>query len=206
MAERILINDSYYKELYITKTDEYGNEVPVDLSKFNECFVAFKPSRETPDEQAYLIKKLTITKPKDGVIPIYLTPEETQLLPLANFNSDIPFIYMFVKVGSTATGENMEVGAYKVKTDYSGLQYYSKVDTSLNDLGKIDWISGYVFDCGPLCERSIYVIDVAGGVPLVTDLGYLKNPNYEIIDLGALTEPSTTIIDLGEIERGGCRV
>jgi hypothetical protein len=47
MAEKILINDSYYKELYITKTDEFGNEVPVDLTKFNECFVAFKKDRNT---------------------------------------------------------------------------------------------------------------------------------------------------------------
>ena len=123
MAEKILINDSYYKELYVTKKDEFGNEVPVDLTKFNECFVAFKPDRATSDEHSYLIKRLKITRPKDGVIPIYLTPEETKLLPLANFNSKIPFIYMFVKVGSTATGENMEVGAYKVKTDLSRLQY-----------------------------------------------------------------------------------
>ena len=205
MAEKIKITNSYYKELFISKTDQYGNEKPIDLSKYNDCYVVFKKDRNTLDEDAYLIKKISPDSAVTGVLPIYLTPEETKLLPLTSFESDIPYFYMFVQVGSSATGENMEVGAYKVKTEYAGLRYYTKVDTDLSDLGPITGFVGYTFDCGRLCQPAVYILDLSGGAPVVTDCGRLTNYEYMIIDLGNIEDEAVETYDLSKFT-GVCDV
>jgi len=205
VAEKIKITNSYYKELYISKTDQYGNEKPIDLSKYNDCYVIFKKNRLVPDEEAYLIKKIYPDDSNIGVIPIYLTPEETKMLPLTSFDGDLPYFYMFVQIGSTATGETMEVGEYKVKTEYAGLRYYTKVDTDLSDLGPITGYVGYVFDCGRLCEPAVYVLDLSGGKPIVTDCGKLTNYEYTIIDLGPISKEPIEIYDLSKFT-GVCDV
>jgi hypothetical protein len=201
MAEKIKITNSYFKELYVSKTNDYGVETPVDLTKYDDCYVVFKKDRNVPDEEAYYIKKIEPDLKKKGTIPIYLSPEETTLLPLTG--PDLPYIYMFVHLGSTATGENIEIDFFKVKTEYAGLRYYTKVDTSLNDLGHIKGYVGFVFDCGELCEPPVYVIDVAGGAPIVFDCGKAPSMEYEIIDLGSITSPVIDIYDLYEF-KGYC--
>jgi len=110
---------------------------------------------------------------------------------------------MFVQLGSTATGENIEIDSFKVKTEYAGLRYYTQVDTSLNDLGNIKGFVGYVFDCGRLCEPPLYVVDVSGGAPIVTDCGKAPTYEYEIIDLGSITSPIDDIYDLPQF-KGYC--
>jgi len=202
MAEKIRITNSYYKELFVSKTNEYGVEEPVDLTKYDDCYVVFKKDRNTPDEESYLIKKIEPDLSKPGIISIYLTPEETMLLPLTSYE-ELPYFYMFIHLGSTATGENIEIDFFKVKTEYAGLRHYTKIDTSLDDLGSITGFVGYVFDCGRLCEPPVYVVDVAGGAPIVTDCGKLPAYEYEIIDLGKITSPIDNIYDLPQF-KGHC--
>ena len=200
MAEKIKITNSYHKELFISKTNEYGIEEPIDLTKYDECYLVIKKNRETLDEDAYLIKKINPDLDNPGTISIYLSPEETQLLPLTG--SELPYFYMFIHLGSTATGENTEIDFFKVKTEYAGLRHYSKIDTSLSDLGNIKGFVGYSFDCGSVCEQAVYVFDVAGGAPIVTDCGKVPAMEYSIIDLGNIKDVILDRYDLSQFK--GC--
>ncbi len=201
MAERILIGDSYQKDLYLTTTDEYGTEEPLDLKIYNDCYLAIKKNRTTSDAESYLLKRIEPSKDREGSILIYLSPEETLLLPETSMGT-LPNLWMFIQLGSTATGETKEIGAYKVKTIPAGIQYYTKQDTSLDDLGSLLGYVGFSFDCGSLCQPTIVSIDLAGGEPYLTDCGYLvTDGQYDILDLGALTEPALEIYDLDYLKR-----
>lgn len=199
MAEIIDITNSYYKELALSKTDMYGNEIPMDLSIYDEAFVCIKRDRFQPDEEAYLIKPVTINE-TSSTLGIYLSPEETAQLPLTG-TDDVDKLQMFVTIGSTGTGETIEVGAYRVKTRYAGLRHYSKPDRSLGDMGCIKDRVVFTYDCGRLCDRAMIVEDLSGGMPIVTDCGYLKEGNYEIVDCGYLVDVADETIDLGQTER-----
>ena len=201
MAEKIKLTNSYFKELYVTTTDAYGFETPIDLKKYDECYVVFKKDRNTLDEDAYFIKQIQPDLSKPGSIPIYLTPEETNFLPLTS--QKLPYFYMFIHLGSTATGENTEIDFFKIKTEYAGLRHYSEVDTSLDDLGNIKGYVGFIFDCGRVCDSPIYVVDVAGGAPIVTDCGKAPAGEYEIINLGGITTAIDDIYDLPQF-KGYC--
>jgi hypothetical protein len=201
MAEKIKITNSYFKEMYISKTNDYGVESQVDLKKYDDCYVVFKKDRNTLDEDSFLIKKISPDLNKPGVIPIYLSPEETMVLPLTDVN--LPYFYMFVNLGSTATGENIEIDYFKVKTEYAGLRHYTRVDTTLDDLGNIKGFVGYTFDCGPVCNAPVFVVDISGGAPLVFDCGIAPAPEYFIVDLGPITSEADTTYNLTEY-RGGC--
>jgi len=201
MAEKIKIYNSYYKELKVSETNEYEIEVPVDLTKYNDCFLVFKENRNVLDKDAFFIKRIKINNPKKGIVPIYMSPEETSMLPLCDFK--LPYFYMYIHLGSTATGENIEINYFKVKTEYAGLRHYAKIDTSLNDLGSIKGFVGFTFDCGRICEPPVYVVDVAGGAPIVTDCGKAPANEYEIINLGAITSPIDAIYDLAQF-KGYC--
>lgn len=189
MAEKIKLYNSYYKEINLYVTDIYGNDVPVDLSIYNDNYVVLKKNRETLDEDAFLIKKIIIDeKSKPGAIPIFITPEETQLLPLTN--EKLPYFYMFVVLGSNITGETKEAGTFKVKTEYSGLRKWTKIDTDMSDLESIKNPVSFVYDCGNICEPTIEVLDLSGGEPYVLNLGYILDYKYDIVDLGKITEES----------------
>lgn len=199
MAETINITKSYYKELALSKTDMYGNEIPMDLSIYDEAFVCIKQDRLQPDEEAFLIKPVTINKAA-STLEIYLSPEETSQLPLTGVDG-IEKLQMFVTIGSTGTGETLEVGAYRVRTRYAGLRHYAKPDRSLGDMGCIKDRVVFTYDCGRLCDRALIVEDLSGGAPIVTDCGYLKDGNYEIIDCGYIADTASETIELGQTER-----
>lgn len=196
MAEKIFIGNSYQKDLYLTTTDEYGNDEPLDLSIYDDCYFAIKKDRNTPDEESYILKRFEPLKDQEGTIILYLSPEETKQLPETTMDG-INNLWMFVQIGSTATGETKEIGAYKVKTVPAGIKYYTQQDTSLSDLGPLSGYIGFVYDCGGLCQPTIVSVDLSGGEPYISDCGYLvTNGIYEIINLGALTEPASEVYDL----------
>ena len=203
MAEKIYIGNSFQKEIYLSTTDEYGNDIPLDLSKYNDSYVAIKTDRSTPDEKSYILKKIFPSEENKGIIIIYLEPEETLKLPLTSYDK-LPYLWMFIQLGSTATGETLEVGAFKVKTIEAGIHYYTKQDRTLNDLGPLNSkaIVGYVFDCGCLCDPTILSIDISGGEPYLTDCGYLVTyGEYSIWDLGPLDNKAGVVYDLGYLEK-----
>jgi len=200
MAEKINIYNSYHKDITLTITDEYGNEKPMDLSLYDINHVVFKKDRLTLDEDSYFIKKIVS---KDNSVNIYLSPEETTLLPLTN--EDLPFFYMFVVIGSSYTGENREIGAYKVKTQISGFRKWVPRDTDLSELGNILDPSSFEYDCGKLCDFSTELLDLGGGEPYVYNMGAITDSDYTIDDLGKITEASVDEIDNGYIQdKGDC--
>ena len=201
MAEKIFIGNSYQKDLFLTTTDEYGNDEPLDLSMYDDCYFAIKKNRATPDEESYILKKFEPLKDQEGTIILYLSPEETKHLPETTMDG-INNLWMFVQIGSTATGVTKEIGSYKVKTILAGIKYYTQQDTNLSDLGPLSGYVGFIFDCGELCYSTIVSIDLSGGEPYISDCGYLvTNGMYEIINLGALTESASKVYDLEYIEK-----
>jgi hypothetical protein len=197
MAEIINIGDSYYKEIEVTSEID-GEQEPVDLSIYDDNYVAIKDSRETPDTSAYIFKPIPVKgNPSDGTLVLNLTPEETELLPATSSNGS-PYLYVFVQIGSSVTGQIHEVSFFKVKTRVGGIHHITEVDKSY-DMGMVDEITGWIFDAGQLCDQTTEIVDfdtVSGGI-LVYNAGALTNRDIVIYDTGILDLSMPETIDLG---------
>jgi len=203
MAEIITIGDSYYKEIEVTRTVD-REKIPLDLTPFDDNYVAIKASRDTLDDEAYLFKPAPILgSPKEGRLLINLSPEETELLPITG-SSEMPFIYMFVQIGSTITGRIHEVSALKTKTRQSGIRHKTKIDKSF-DMGCINEVVGWRFDMGRLCEPAGLRVDLGSdGGFIYLDAGHINDTETEILDMGSINAVAFEKEDLG-IFNSSCR-
>jgi hypothetical protein len=199
MAEIINIGDSYYKEVEVT-TEIDGESEPVDLSIYDDNYVAIKDSRDTPDANAYIFKRIPIKgSPQDGILILNLTPEETSALPSTSAETS-PYLYVFIQIGSSITGNIHEVSSFKIKTRHGGIHHITEVDKSY-DMGRITELTGWIFDAERLCEQTTEIIDfdtIAGGM-LVYNAGSITNRDIVIYDAGRLNLNMPEIIDLGNI-------
>jgi len=202
MAEIINIGDSFYKEVEVTYEVD-GEIEPVDLSIYDDNYVALKDSRETPDSEAYIFKNIPIKgSPKDGVLVLNLTPEETSVLPQTSPDG-IPYIYAFVQIGSSITGQIHEVSFFKVKTRLGGIHHITQIDKSY-DMGCITEPIGWIFDAESICDQVVEIIDfddVAGGI-LIYNAGAITSTDVTIYDAGSLID-AVEYIDLEYIRE--CR-
>ena len=101
MTERINIGDSFYKDVDVTYIED-GEEFPVDLSIYDDNYVAIKRSRDTLDTDAFLLKRIFVKgNPLDGILSLDLSPEETMILP--QVGDEMPYVEGFVQIGSRET-------------------------------------------------------------------------------------------------------
>jgi len=198
MAERLKIGDTFYKEVYVTKRDDYGEEEAVDLTIYDDNYIAIKKSRMDPDEEALLFIDAPIKgDPRDGVLVVNLRPSDTATLPLPT--EEYPYLYGFVQIGSSITGEVHEVAEFKIKAIMGGVHHITPVDKSY-DMGYIDEVVGYIFDAGRICDTVSLIIDFDEDNMgrLVYNGGSLTSGVLEIYDPGSILDiPRTT--DLGRI-------
>jgi len=198
MAELINIGDSFYKEVEVTY-EEDGEKEPVDLSIYDDNYVAIKKDRSTPDSESYIFKQIPIKgSPNDGILIMNLTPDETSLLPETG-SDDTPYIYAFIQIGSSITGQIYEVSFFKIKTRQGGIHHITEVDKSY-DMGCISEIVGWIFDAGKICEQVTEIIDfddIAGG-PIVYNAGIITSGDITIYDPGEITQ-ECEYADLGYI-------
>jgi len=198
MAEKIKIGDTFYKEVYVTRRDEDGEEEAVDLTIYDDNYVAIKKDRMDPDSEALLFIDAPIKgDPKDGVLVVNLRPDDTVSLPLSTEES--PYLYGFVQIGSSITGEVHEVAEFKIKTIMGGVHHITPVDKSY-DMGYIGELVGYIFDAGRLCDTVSLIIDFdeENMGRLVYNGGSLTSGVLEIYDPGSILDiPETT--DLGRL-------
>ncbi len=198
MAELINIGDSYYKDVDVTYEND-GEIEPVDLSIYDDNYVAIKKNRDTADSESYIFKAIPIKgNPADGTLVLNLNPEETLLLP--KISDEIPFLYAFVQIGSSVTGQSHEVTFFKIKTRQGGIHHITEVDKSY-DMGKITEQTGWIFDAGRLCEQTTDIIDFdpENSGLLLYDSGWIRGSELEIIDAGRLDTNMPDVIDLGYI-------
>lgn len=199
MAELINIGDSFYKEVEVTYEID-GEQEPVDLSIYDDNYVAIKDNRSIPDENAYIFKKIPIKgNPEDGILVLNLTPDETSMLPETSTDG-IPFIQAFVQIGSSITGQIHEVSFFKIKTRQGGIHHITEVDKSF-DMGSITEQVGWIFDAGSICEQVVEIIDfddTAGG-PLIYNAGSITSTDIVIYDSGSILDTDTVFEDLGYI-------
>ena len=199
MAELINLGDSFYKEVDVTYMND-GEKEPVDLSIYDDNYVCFKDSREVPDSESYIFKKIPVKgSPEDGVLILNLTPQETEILPETSADA-LPCLFGFVQIGSSVTGQIHEVSFFKVKTRQGGIGHITEVDKSY-DMGCLTAIVGWVFDAGRLCDQTIEVIDFDDNNDglLLYNGGRLTTPDFEIYDAGRLDLEMPGTIDLGYI-------
>lgn len=203
MAEVINIGDSYYKEIEVTYEND-GDTEPVDLSIYDDNYVTIKKNRDTPDSEAIIFKAIPIKgNPKDGILILNLTPEETSLLPKTSIE-ETPSLMVFVQIGSSVTGHVHEVSYFKIKTRQGGIHHITRVDKSY-DMGMISEQIGWIFDAGGICDQTTEIIDfddIAGG-PLVYNAGSITSLDITLYDAGSINDSSTDFIDLGYIRE--CR-
>lgn len=199
MAELINLGDSFYKEVDVTYTID-GEKEPVDLSIYDDNYVCFKESREVPDSDSYIFKKIPVKgDPEDGILVLNLTPTETNTLPKTSPDG-IPYIYGFVQIGSSVTGQIHEVSSFKVKTRQGGIGHITEIDKSY-DMGSITSIVGWIFDAEKLCDQTTMIIDFDddhGGM-LLYNAGAIDAYYTEIFDAGQLDLEMPEVIDLGYI-------
>ena len=197
MAETINVGDSFYKEVEVTY-DIDGESEPVDLEIYDDNYVAIKKDRDTPDSEAYIFKNIPIKgNPKDGTLVINLLPEETSVLPKTP-DMDPPYMFAFVQIGSSITGQIHEVSYFKVKTRHGGIHHITQVDKSY-DMGCITETVGWIFDAGEICEQITEVVDfdvLAGGM-LLYDAGNITNRDITFYDAGSILDTDTEFVDLG---------
>ena len=199
MAERINIGDSFYKEVEVTYTND-GEEEAVDLSIYNDNYVTLKPNRDALDSEAYIFKAIPIKgSPEDGTLIINLTPDETSLLPATSSDS-IPYIYGFVQIGSSVTGQIHEVSEFKIKTRNGGIGHITQIDKDY-DMGCIAEQVGWIHDAGRLCDQTteIIIFDDHNDGLLLYNGGSITATEIEIIDPGKLDLEMPEVIDLGYI-------
>ncbi len=198
MAEKINIGDSFYKDVDVTYTED-GEVFPVDLSIYDDNYVAFKESRNTPDEDAFLLKRIFVKgTPLDGILSLDLSPEETSLLPQTD--DSMPSFEGFVQIGSSITGHVHEVSSFKIKTRNGGIGHKTVIDKSY-DMGCITEQVGWVFDAGDICDQltEIIVFDQFPDGDLAYDAGSITATSIEIIDFGDINDTDVELYDLGEI-------
>lgn len=198
MAEIINIGDSYYKEVEVTYEND-GEIEFVDLSIYDDNYVAIKESREVDDSNALIFKPIPIKgNPSDGTLILNLTPEETALLPKTS-SDDILSLMVFVQIGSSVTGQVHEVSSFKVKTRLGGVYHITEIDKGY-DMGCLTEQVGWIFDAGKLCDQTVEIIDfddVAGGL-IIYNAGSITSGDITIYDAGHI---STTpdFVDIGYI-------
>ncbi len=198
MAETINIGDSYYKDIDVTYESD-GEIEPVDLSIYDDNYVAVKKDRSTPDDDSYIFKAVPVKgSPEDGTLVLNLSPHETSMLPLMSDN--LPFINIFIQIGSTVTGQSHEVASFRVKTRQGGVHHITEVDKSYG-MGRLTEAVGWVFDAGKLCEPTTSIIDFdpENGGLLLYDAGWLGASEIDILDPGRLDLNMPEVIDLGYI-------
>lgn len=198
MAEKIKIGDTFYKEVFVTRQDEDGEEEPVDLTIYDDNYVVVKKDRMDSDEDALIfIDAPTKGNPKEGTLVVNFRPEDTSILPLPT-DSQL-YLYGFVQIGSSVTGEVHEVAEFKIKTIMGGVHHITPVDKGY-DMGYIRDMVGYVFDSGSICDTVSLIIDFDEDNlgRLVYNGGSLTSGVLEIYDPGTLLDiPQTT--DLGRL-------
>ena len=199
MAELINIGDSFYKEVEVTYFSD-GEEEPVDLSTYDDNYIAIKDSRDILDVDSYIFKKIPIKgSPSDGILSLDLSPNETLLVPETS-SDGIPFIYGYVQIGSSVTGQVHEVSFFKIKTRKSGIGHITELDQSY-DMGCLKEVVGFIFDAEKLCEQTVMIIDFDSeneGL-LLYNGGILTATEIEIVDAGVLNLEIIETIDLGYI-------
>jgi len=199
MAELINLGDSFYKEVEVTYTND-GEEEPVNLSVYDDNYVAIKDSRDVADQDAYIFKNIPVKGiPEDGLLLLNLTPYETELLPVTA-NDGLQYIYGYVQIGSTVTGQVHEVSHFKIKTRKSGIKHITAVDQSY-DMGCIKEVVGWVFDAEKLCDQTSMIIDFDDDNEglLLYNAGALTATEVEIFDAGVLDLNMPLTIELGYI-------
>lgn len=198
MAEKIKIGDTFYKEVYVTRQDEDGEDEPVDLTIYDDNYVVIKKDRMDPDIEALIFLDAPIKgSPDDGTLIVRFTPTETSFLPLPD--DKIPYLYGFVQIGSSITGEVHEVAEFKIKTVMGGVHHITPVDKGY-DMGSINELVGYVYDGGGLCETVALIIDFDEDNMgrLLYNGGSLTSGVLEVYDPGELLDPPE-VTDLGRI-------
>lgn len=198
MTERINIGDSFYKDIDVSYTED-GEQYPVDLSIYDDNYVAIKRSRDTPDSEAYLLKRIFVKgAPDEGILSLDLSPEETSLLPQTN--EELSFIEGFVQIGSSVTGHIHEVSSFRIKTRNGGIGHITAIDKSY-DMGCIAEQVGWIFDAGSICEQvtDIIVFDQFPDGDLVYDAGAITSVEVSIDDFGSITDEVVDLYDLGSI-------
>ncbi len=199
MAEIINLGDSFYKEVGVTYFND-GEEEPVDLSIYDDNYVCFKDTRDTPDEDGYVFKNIPIKgDPSEGILILNLTPQETILFPETSPDG-LPFLYGFVQIGSSVTGQIHEVSFFKTKTRKGGIGHITEVDKSY-DMGCITSVTGWIFDAGKLCDQTSSIVDFDDeneGL-LVYNGGSIAATEIDIFDPGQLDLEMPDTIDLGYI-------
>jgi len=200
VIEKINIGDSFFKEVEVTTVID-GEVEPVDISIYDDNYFAIKTSRKDSDEEAIIFKKIPKKSDKDGILIINLTPQETALLPETSLET-IPYLYGFVQIGSTITGEVYEVASFKIKTRHGGIGHITQLDRSYN-MGSIKEQIGLVFDAGKLCEMTSLIVDFGEEVGSIAyNGGEIRDGELELYDLGSIKDDDITPIDFGNIR--GC--
>ncbi len=198
MAEKIKLGDTFYKEVYVTREDEDGEDEAVDLAIYDDNFVVIKKDRMDADEDALIFLDAPVKgDPKDGTLIVRLTPQDTAMLPLPS--DDQLYLYGFVQIGSSITGEVHEVAEFKIKTVMGGVHHITEVDRGY-DMGNISELVGYVFDGGALCDSVSLIIDFdeENMGRLLYNGGSLTSGVLEIYDPGELLDPPE-VTDLGRV-------
>ena len=201
MAEKITLGDSYYREVEVTRTDSEGEKEPYSLVDYNDNFVAIKDSRELPDEEAFIFKRVHFKgNPADGTLVINLSPEETSLLPDTS-KGEVEKLLMFVQVGSSITGRIHEVAVLKAKTLMGGIHRRTLIDKGY-DMGCLEETIGWEYDAGNLCDMPTMEIDFGLELDEVFfSGGYLTDDGYDyVLDLGDLEDTVFDIYDLGSAQ------
>lgn len=199
MATKIYAGDTYLNDIEVTM-DYDGEQVPFDLTDYDDVVYAVKDSRETPDEDAYIFEAgAVVGDPRDGIIRIHIPPIHTRYLPTTTGYNDS--LYLFVQIASSITGVVREVYASKAKIIQGGIGRIIYADRSL-DMGMLEETVGWVFDMGDLCDTTLQVIDLdILEDPPYFDGGTLGEATELIVDcLWLEDDPTTELLDLGTLE------
>ena len=198
MAEKIKVGDTFYKEVYVTRLDEDGEDEPVDLTIYDDNYVVVKRNRFDSDVDSLIFLDAPIKgDPKDGVLVVRFTPDDTSYLPLPEGSS--LYLYGFVQIGSSITGEVHEVSEFKIKTVMGGVHHITAIDKGY-DMGRITEMVGYVYDGVSVCASLSLIIDFDEDNlgRLLYNGGSLTSGVLEIYDPGSLLDPPE-VTDLGRI-------
>lgn len=200
MIEKLYIGDSFYKEVEVTTVID-GEIEPIDISIYDDNYFAIKQNRKQLDEEAFVFKKIPKKSDKDGILIISLTPKETSVLPETS-SDKLPYLYGFVQIGSTITGEVYEVASFKIKTKPGGIGHITQIDRSY-DMGHINEQIGLIFDAGKICDTASLIVDFGEEVGAIAyNGGELKDNELELYDLGKIIDDEIEEVDFGNIR--GC--
>lgn len=198
MIEKINLGDSFFKEVVVTEIID-DEETPVNLSIYDDNYVAIKKSRSDIDSDAYIIKRVFVSDAQEGILTLNLTPDETATLPITTPDG-IQSLLGFVQIGSSITGQVHEVSSFKIKTKESGIRHITEIDKSY-DMGCIGDLTGWVFDAGRLCEQTLMIVDFDSenmGV-LMYNAGSISSTELIIYDFGIFDTTMPTIVDMGPL-------